>query len=86
MTTAATIGIVAVAGVGVFVLLKLANPSPVVPLSKAKSGTDVLSINSLSKGGQTNEGTYHTDTSGFSISGNTLLDDSGNAVTYGTDY
>jgi hypothetical protein len=32
-----------------------------------------------------NAGTYHPDTSDFSISGNTLDDASGQAVTYGTD-
>jgi hypothetical protein len=95
--TALIVGGVAV---GAFVLLRMLPAGATTALRKPQtdSGVNVNgivgTIGSLASlagslfggGGQKNEGTYHSDTSGFSISGNSLLDASGNAVTYGTDY
>lgn len=82
--------------VGAFLLLKTFQPSPAAAKAP-RAPTDTISLNSLIGLGSTiagffkgdstpNDGTYHTDTSGFSISGNTLVDSSGNALTYGTGF
>lgn len=82
---------------GVFVLLKVLQPAPAAAAAPKRAATDTISLNSiiglgttlagLFKGDSTpNDGTYHADTSGFSISGNTLVDSGGNELVYGTGY
>lgn len=99
-STVKTVLLVGGVAVGVVLLMRALAPSPAAAATKAANKpTDMISLNSIfqlgssivsafgsSGGSQNNDGTYHADTSGFSISGNTLLDASGNEVTYGAGY
>jgi len=94
--TAKTILIVGGAAVGVFVVLKLVAPSPAQQFAVApKSNTDLITLGGLVGLGKgifdsfkstpvVNEGTYRVDTE-FNVVGNTLTDDKGKVLVYGTD-
>jgi hypothetical protein len=96
VTTTQTVLLVAGSAVGVFVLLKVMQPAPALA-KPTRAATDTISLNSIIGLGSTiagffkgdstpNDMTYHADTSGFSISGNTLVDSGGNELVYGTGY
>lgn len=98
--TVKTVLIVGGVAVGVVVLMKALAPSPLTTTKQPTSTrpTDVISWNSvfslgaaaLSAFGNSkpetypNAGTYRVDT-GYTVTGNTLQDDSGKTLVYGTD-
>jgi len=94
--------IVAGSAVGALVLFKLFAPPPATIRREANTGlanlggignlvTGLASLGGSLFGGSHGDasvagGTYNANTTGFTVQGNSLLDASGNAVTYGTDY
>lgn len=98
--TVKTVLIVGGVAVGVVLLFKALSPTPSASAvaKKSATGTDIISVNGLISLGSAalglfgggsksypDAGTYHSDTSGFSIDGNTLEDSSGKTLVYGTD-
>jgi hypothetical protein len=94
--TVKTVLIVGGVAVGAFVLFKALTPTSKVTVgTKTTSGTDIALLtglvglgkgllDSFSSTEAPNEGTYRVDT-GFNIVGNTLTDDKGATLVYGTD-
>lgn len=94
--TVKTVLIVGGAAVGAFVLFKMLAPSsPALAARPPAQNTDLVTLSGLVGLGKSifdsfkttsypNEGTYKVDT-GFNVVGNTLTDDKGKVLVYGTD-